>query len=230
MGTKQLHLTTRFTSAVDYARHIHIERRKGTDIPYMAHLLGVASLVMGETGHAGFPVTEDMVIAALLHDAAEDHGGLQRLLDIEENFGPNVARMVEGLSDSLSEDSSNKQAWSERKQTISKDFAKSQLTSGSSQLPTSSITQEQFWKTIGKSGHRYGNDSSVGGQSRSGIFDELLAVYKSTGMGRLVEELQSVVDDLRQMSTATRERSTGLLFASRGSPASRRRLVFPDES
>jgi (p)ppGpp synthase/HD superfamily hydrolase len=153
MGTKQLHLTASFTSAVDYARHIHIERRKGTDIPYMAHLLGVASLVMGEAGHAGFPVTEDMVIAALLHDAAEDQGGLRRLQDIEQNFGPNVARMV-GRS-------ANK--------PISKGFAESQLTSGSSPSPTRSITQEQFSKTIEKSGHGYGNDSSVGGQSRSGI-------------------------------------------------------------
>src|ERR1017187_9310534 len=95
--TQQLHLTSRFTSAVDYARHLHIERRKGTGIPYMAHLLGVAALVMGESGHASFPVTEDMVIAALLHDAAEDHGGQLRLNDIEYNFGSNVARMVEGL-------------------------------------------------------------------------------------------------------------------------------------
>ena len=85
--TEQLHLTGRFTSAVDYARCIHIGRRKGTDIPYMAHLLGVASLVMGEAGHAGVPVTEDMVIAALLHDAVEDQGGLARMQDIEQNFG-----------------------------------------------------------------------------------------------------------------------------------------------
>ena len=169
MGTKQLHLTASFTSAVDYARHIHIERRKGTDIPYMAHLLGVASLVMGEAGHAGFPVTEDMVIAALLHDAAEDQGGLRRLQDIEQNFGPNVARMVEGLSDSLSEDSSKKQSWPERKQAYIERLRESQLTSGSSPSPTRSITQEQFSKTIEKSGHGYGNDSSVGGQSRSGI-------------------------------------------------------------
>ena len=72
--TNELHLSDRFPSAIDYAQHIHIERRKGTGIPYMAHLLGVASLVMGEAGQVGFPVTEDMVIAALLHDAAEDHG------------------------------------------------------------------------------------------------------------------------------------------------------------
>ena len=46
-------LTDRFTRAVDYARTLHTETRKGTKIPYMAHLLGVASLVMGEAGGAG---------------------------------------------------------------------------------------------------------------------------------------------------------------------------------
>lgn len=97
-----LYLSDRFTRAVDYARHLHIERRKGTGIPYMAHLLGVASLLMGEAGHAPVPVTEDMVIAALLHDAVEDHGGTIRLHDITHNFGPNVARMVGGLTDSFS--------------------------------------------------------------------------------------------------------------------------------
>src|ERR1017187_8150205 len=115
-GIGQLHLTSRFTSAIDYARILHIERRKGTDVPYMAHLLGVASLVMGYAGHTSCPVTEDMVIASILHDAAEDHGGLPRPKDIEHNFGSNVARMVEGLSDSLTEDPHNKQSWEERKQ------------------------------------------------------------------------------------------------------------------
>ena len=43
-------------------------------MPYMAHLLGVASLVMSGVGQVSFPVTEDMVIAALLHDATKDHG------------------------------------------------------------------------------------------------------------------------------------------------------------
>ena len=49
----------------------------------MAHLLGVASLVMGESGHVRFVVTKDMVIGALLHDAVEDEGGLPRPRDIE---------------------------------------------------------------------------------------------------------------------------------------------------
>ncbi len=110
-----LHLAERFSRAVDYARILHIERRKGSEIPFMAHLLGVASLVMGEAGHVPFPVTEDMVIAALLHDAVEDHGGAPRLEDIASNFGPNVARMVEGLSDTLAEDPNQKEPWEQRK-------------------------------------------------------------------------------------------------------------------
>jgi (p)ppGpp synthase/HD superfamily hydrolase len=73
-----LPLTSRFTRAVDYARHVHVGTRKSTEVPYMAHLLGVASLVMGEAGHLPFAVTEDMAIAALLHDAVEDAGGRPR--------------------------------------------------------------------------------------------------------------------------------------------------------
>jgi (p)ppGpp synthase/HD superfamily hydrolase len=98
-------LTPRFTEAVAYARQVHVGVRKGTQVPYMAHLLGVASLVLGETGHV-FPiaVTEDMVIAALLHDAVEDEGGLPRLRDIEAQFGEEVARIVEGCTDSFVQD------------------------------------------------------------------------------------------------------------------------------
>jgi len=113
-STQPLILSDGFTRAVDYARVLHTEFRKGTQIPYMAHLLGVASLVMGEAGGA-IPITEDMAIAAILHDTAEDHGGQRTLDDVEEKFGPNVARMVEGLSDTLAEDHDKKEGWEARK-------------------------------------------------------------------------------------------------------------------
>ena len=48
-------LTPRFTLAVDYARQVHVSLRKGTQVPYMAHLLGVASLVLGEPGMYNCP-------------------------------------------------------------------------------------------------------------------------------------------------------------------------------
>src|SRR5262249_55316980 len=108
-------LSSRFTQAADYARQIHTGRRKGTHVPYMAHLLGVASIVMGEVARVPFAVTEDMVIAALLHDAVEDEGGLPRLQDIEAKFGKEVAKMVEGCTDSFATDPGEKEPWRERK-------------------------------------------------------------------------------------------------------------------
>jgi (p)ppGpp synthase/HD superfamily hydrolase len=78
----------------------------------MAHLLGVASLVLGATGHIDpHMVTEDMVIAALLHDAVEDEGGLPRLRDIEAKFGNKVAKIVEGCTYSFVGYPDKKQEW-----------------------------------------------------------------------------------------------------------------------
>jgi (p)ppGpp synthase/HD superfamily hydrolase len=202
METGQLYLTARFTSAVDYARHIHIERRKGTDIPYMAHLLGVASLVMGEAGHAGVPVTEDMVIAALLHDAAEDQGGLPRLRDIEQNFGSDVARMVEGLSDSLSEDPGNKQSWPERKQAyierLRGEPADVRLISVADKIYNARAILEDYREI----GPRVWERFKRGRADQIWYFDQLLAVYKSAGTSRMVQELERVVEELRRVSAA----------------------------
>ena len=198
--TEQLHLTSRFTSAVDYARHIHIELRKGTDIPYMAHLLGVASLVMGESGHAGFPVTEDIVIAALLHDAVEYHGGLPRLKDIEQNFGSNVARMVEGLSDSLSEDPGYKQPWLERKQAyvqrLRDELPDVKLISAADKLYNARAILEDYREI----GPRIWERFKRGRQDQIWYFNELLNIFKSSGMSRIVEELERVIKKLGAIS------------------------------
>jgi (p)ppGpp synthase/HD superfamily hydrolase len=62
-------LTDKFTKAVDYARIAHGRQvRKGSGIPYLYHLLGVASLVLAHGG------SEDQAIAGLLHDVLEDCG------------------------------------------------------------------------------------------------------------------------------------------------------------
>jgi (p)ppGpp synthase/HD superfamily hydrolase len=185
---------------VDYARHIHIERRKGTGIPYMAHLLGVAALVMGEAGQVDFPVTEDMVIAALLHDAAEDHGGSLRLRDIEHNFGLNVARMVEGLSDSLAEDSANKQPWLERKQAyvhrLRQEPADVRLISAADKLYNARAILEDYRKIGPKVWDRF----KRGRHEQIWYFDELLAIFKLSAANRIVEELERVVNELRHIT------------------------------
>jgi len=91
-------LTDRFDRALVYATHIHAAQvRKGTAIPYVAHLLAVAATVLEYGGD------EDLAIAALLHDSVEDQGGEKRLLDIKGRFGDRVAGIVEGCSDSLAD-------------------------------------------------------------------------------------------------------------------------------
>ena len=196
----QLHLTSRFTSAVEYARHLHIERRKGTHIPYMAHLLGVAALVMAEAGHAAIPVTEDMVIAALLHDTVEDHGGLIRLEDVKQNFGPNVARMVAGLTDSFVEDSGNKNPWSERKeayiQRLRKEPPDVQLVSAADKLYNAKAILDDYRLIGPKIWGRF----KRGRQDQLWYFNTLLDVYKQFGDSRIVSELERVLAELTSIS------------------------------
>ena len=68
--------------------------RKETDIPYLAHLLGVASIALE------YGATENEAIGALLHDAGEDAGGRGRIEDIRQRFGDPVADIVQGCTDS----------------------------------------------------------------------------------------------------------------------------------
>ena len=100
-------LGARFDKALVLASTLHREQaRKASGVPYVAHLLGVASLVLEEGG------SEDMVIAALLHDAAEDQGGEQILGEISAIFGAEVARWVRQASDSFTRP---KPEWEARK-------------------------------------------------------------------------------------------------------------------
>jgi GTP pyrophosphokinase len=103
-------LSTRFEDALVYANVVHRnQRRKSTEIPYVSHLLGVASIVLEFDGD------EDEAIAALLHDAAEDHGGERELEQILSRFGDRVAAIVAGCSDDMPEDPKDKLPWLERK-------------------------------------------------------------------------------------------------------------------
>ena len=90
-----MHLSSQFEQALHYAALIHAGQiRKGTDIPYLAHLLGVASIALE------YGATEVEAIGALLHDAGEDAGGHGRIEDIRQRFGNAVADIVQGCTDS----------------------------------------------------------------------------------------------------------------------------------
>lgn len=101
-------LGPRFEDALVYAAQLHRNQvRKGSGVPYVSHLLGVASLVLEDGG------SEDEGIAGLLHDAAEDQGGEPRLAEIKGRFGADVARIVRACSDAFE---TPKPPWRQRKE------------------------------------------------------------------------------------------------------------------
>ena len=106
-------LSPTFTKALEYAAELHADqKRKGTaPIPYVGHLLGVASLVLEHGG------TETEAIAALLHDALEDrpHDGRTER-EIADRFGPEVLRIVQACTDSVGpDDPRDASTWHARK-------------------------------------------------------------------------------------------------------------------
>jgi (p)ppGpp synthase/HD superfamily hydrolase len=100
-------LGRRFEQALVFATQKHAgQHRKGSTVPYVAHLLGVASIVLEAGGD------EDLAIAALLHDVVEDCGGAPMLREIRRRFGKRVAHVVDGCTDT---DLEPKPPWLERK-------------------------------------------------------------------------------------------------------------------
>ena len=101
-------LSLRFDEAFAYASRLHAcQQRKGTDIPYLAHLLAVTAIVLEYGGG------EDEAIAALLHDAIEDQGGPATRAEIRHRFGEHVVDIVDGCTDA---ETVPKPPWRQRKE------------------------------------------------------------------------------------------------------------------
>jgi len=101
-------LSPDFVEALTQAAHLHRRQmRKGTEIPYISHIMAVAAIVLEHGG------TEEEAIAALLHDAVEDQGGQPILEWIRRRFGSGVADIVDGCTDTYIEP---KPAWRQRKE------------------------------------------------------------------------------------------------------------------
>jgi (p)ppGpp synthase/HD superfamily hydrolase len=102
-------LGPRFLRAFLFAAEMHAgQRRKASTVPYIAHLMGVASLVLEAGGD------EDLAIAALLHDVVEDCGGVPMLKEVRRRFGKRAANIVEGCTDT---DIDPKPPWRARKES-----------------------------------------------------------------------------------------------------------------
>jgi (p)ppGpp synthase/HD superfamily hydrolase len=186
------HLTNRFLEALSFATRLHAnQKRKGTDEPYIGHLLGVASLVLQYVGD------EDEAIAALLHDAVEDQGGPVTLRGIKRKFGKKVAAIVESCSDSFE---TPKPPWLERKKehlvkirrasaSVRLVCAADKLHNARSILADYRVIGEQLWKRF-----------SGGKEGTLWYYREMAKALKRSGAGPLVKELSRVVEEIEKLA------------------------------
>jgi (p)ppGpp synthase/HD superfamily hydrolase len=178
--------------AMDYAVRVHRgQTRKGTQVPYVTHLLAVAAIV-GENGG-----TEDEVVAALLHDAPEDQGGKERLEDIRERFGDEVAGIVAGCTDTYGDP---KPPWRERKEAhvahighapepVRLVSAADKLHNARTILADLRVVGDELWQrfTGGKEGTLW-------------YYRALVAAFRAAGSNAVVEELDRVVSELERLA------------------------------
>lgn len=194
-------LDQRFVDVLAYAINLHVRQaRKGTRVPYVSHLLGVASIVLAEGGD------EDMAIAALLHDAVEDQGGKPTLHEIERRFGKRVARLVEACTDA---DSVPKPPWKDRKtryiEAVRHEPADARLISAADKLHNARDILadyrqhgEEVWKRF-----RGGREGTLW------YYRSLVKAFRAAGSNRLVEELDRVVTELEILVGKNRITATG---------------------
>jgi (p)ppGpp synthase/HD superfamily hydrolase len=178
-------LTVRFDEAFAYAHQVHATHtRKGNGVPYIGHLMGVASIVIDDGG------TEDEAIAALLHDAPEDRGGRERLEEIRTRFGDTVARIVEDCTDSWT---TPKAPWAERKQQ----YAEHARTLSPPSLRVSSADKVHnayaILRDLRNVGDRVWERFNANADEIVAYYRSLVRSYREAGGGRLVDELDRIV-------------------------------------
>jgi (p)ppGpp synthase/HD superfamily hydrolase len=179
--------------ALDYAARLHARQvRKRTERPYIGHLLSVTSIVIEYGGD------EEMAIAALLHDAVEDQGGVPRLREIRRKFGKRVAHIVEGCTDSYTEP---KPPWMERKRAyvarVAGESEDVRLVSAADKLSNTRETlhdlrvhgAEVFERFAGK---------KVG---TLWYYRALVNEFRKAGNNRLIDELDRVVTELESVAS-----------------------------
>jgi len=188
-------LSERFSDALVYAAMLHrSQQRKLSGAPYVGHLLRVAGIVL-ESG-----ADEDEAIAALLHDAVEDQGGATAAGAIRERFGPRVAEIIEGCTDTYQ---TPKPPWRQRKEAYLARLANAcasvrlvaaadKLDNVRSLVQSHRIVGEAVWQSF-----RGGREGTLW------YFRRVVEILKQAHGHPLAEELQRAVAELERLAAAT---------------------------
>lgn len=184
-------LSDKFTEALVYATQLHATQiRKGSGIPYIAHLLGVASIALE------YGANESEVIAALLHDAIEDQGGAKIRDEIQQRFGETVAQIVEGCTDT---DITPKPPWRARKEAyiahIPKASTSVRLVSAADKL----YNAQSILKDYRQMGDEIWQRFTGKKEGTLWYYRSLVNAFRQVDATPLIEELDRVVSQLEQL-------------------------------
>ena len=188
-------LSSQFEQALIYAANAHATQvRKGTSTPYMAHLLGVCSIALE------YGANETEAIAALLHDAVEDQGGLGRLDDIRARFGSDVAEIVMGCTDSFQ---TPKPPWEERKQAYLAHLPNASrsilLVSASDKLYNAQATLRDLYRVGNEIWKRF----NVPREKTLWYYRALVNIYLQVGPAGLNDELGRAVAEMERVAASS---------------------------
>ncbi len=187
-----MELTVRFEQALIYTTRLHAnQRRKSTDVPYVSHLLSTAALVLENGGD------EDEAIAALLHDAVEDQGGMPILDEIQVKFGARVARIVEGCTDAFA---TPKRPWLERKESYLKRLCRAQPDERRVSLADKLHNARSLLASLRLEGQQAWQCFNGGREGTLWYYQALVEVFRKTGSDALTDELARVVADIQALA------------------------------
>lgn len=188
-------LTGRFDEALTYASVIHRDqRRKGTDIPYLSHLLGTAAIAL-ENG-----ADEDQAIAALLHDAVEDQGGAARLHDIRIRFGNRVAEIVAHCTDT---DIEPKPPWRNRKEAYIASLTTKPIASVAVSLADKTHNASAIVADLATQGDAVWARFTGGRDGSLWYYRSLVTVFQNRIGGAGAERFRRLVEQMSSPSSAT---------------------------
>jgi (p)ppGpp synthase/HD superfamily hydrolase len=184
-------LSDKFTEALVYAAQLHATQiRKGSGVPYIAHLLGVASIALE------YGANESEAIAALLHDAIEDQGGAKIRDEIQQRFGETVAAIVEGCTDT---DLTPKPPWRDRKEAylahISHTVASVRLVSAADKLYNCQSILKDYRQIGDEIWQRFTGKK----EGTLWYYRSLVNAFRQVETTPLIEELDRVVSELEQL-------------------------------
>jgi (p)ppGpp synthase/HD superfamily hydrolase len=189
---RSVKLGPRFLQAFEFAAEKHKgQTRKASTIPYIAHLMGVASLVLEFGGD------EDLAIAALLHDVVEDCGGKPMLKEVRRRFGARVAKAVDGCTDAYE---IPKPPWRERKENYIRHLrtadAGTRLVSAADKLNNVRSILADYREV----GEAIWDRFNGGREGTLWYYRTLLDEFQRTKTNRLVRELELAARKLEQMA------------------------------